>query len=162
MRLRNAQASSSDNISAPRAGAKPRSLQNATTCTIGSAMATQQHTIDTQISPCTRLPGRPTMLVPDIGSRAAASGAAAGGRRISSTKGSMLANTNTPYQNKVVRQPQPSMVYWNSGGHTAPAICWPADTSARAAPRLRSNQRLTLAIKGAKNAALPNSPIINP
>src|SRR5258706_11744202 len=144
MRLRNAQASSSDSISAPRAAAKPRSLQNATTCTIGSAIAMQQHTIDTQISPCTRLPGRPTIVVPETGSRACASGAAAGGRRISSASGSMLADTNTPYQKRGGRPPPPPIVYWDNGGPTPPAAPRPAETSASPAPGVGANQRRTL------------------
>ena len=48
-----------DNISAPRAGPKPRSVQYATMCTWGMDIATQQATPATLSKPNARLRGRP-------------------------------------------------------------------------------------------------------
>ena len=43
----------------------------------------------------------------------------------------------------VWRQPIVSMPNWNTSGHSAPAMYWPAEISAIAEPRRMSNQRLT-------------------
>ena len=57
MRLTMPQASISDSISAPRAAPKPRSVQYATMCTCGIAIATQHATPATHSSSCA-CPGR--------------------------------------------------------------------------------------------------------
>ena len=48
----------------------------------------------------------------------------------------------TPNASMVGRHPKPAIPNAISGGHSAPAMYWPLDTSAMADPRRRSNQRV--------------------
>ena len=106
MRLRNAEPSSSDSISAPRAAGMPRSVQKATICVIGMAMATQQPTMARQMRSCTRLPLRPSTRSPFCGSRKPGRTAEAGGRwRRKKQSGTIRPMASSPHQNIVTRQP---------------------------------------------------------
>ena len=55
----------------------------------------------------------------------------------------MTASTTTAYASIVPCQPKRAMPCSNTVGQTTPAIYWPEEISAMAAPRRRSNQRLT-------------------
>src|SRR5262245_46582433 len=145
-RDRNAVPSSPESMAAPRSGAKPRSPQNATICDDGIAIGTQQQKIATIRTAMATLGDRPNTGIPDCGSAAGPPGSArgtGGGRRKIATSATIETRTNSPNAVMVRRQPQWLMPAWNSMGHTAPDSDWPEEIKATAAPRLRSNQRLT-------------------
>src|SRR5690242_13986831 len=114
-------------------------------CCDGIAIGTQQQKIATIRTTMARLGDSPNTGWPLGGSPQNpfdARGCGGGPRKIAASA-TIATPDNRPNTSMVRRQPNSLMPAWNTSGHTAPASDWPADISATAAPRLRSNQRLT-------------------
>src|SRR5215813_8924511 len=128
-------------MKAPRVGEMPRSLQNATRCPGGIAIGVQHRNpathnrmnvaLDPAAAPELRFTS-PSTEDPLVG----------GGRSHNKAASRIASEVATPNTIMVARQPTSWTPNAMKGGHTAPAMYCPLDTSATADPRCRSNQRL--------------------
>jgi hypothetical protein len=114
-------------------------------CCMGTAIGTQQQKTATMSRIMTRLGERPRLAVlrglPPVPPLVLE--ASGGACRNEMVRPATATTTSTANRIMVQRQPTSSMPYCRSGGQTAPATDWPEEISATAAPRRRSNQRLT-------------------
>ncbi len=145
-RARKAQPSNTDSIAAPYCGVMPRSLQNAGTWCIGTAMGTQQQNTATISRIMSRLRGMPSTSPVACGRSVApiaAADSSGGGCRKMTVSVTTATTVRIANATIVQRQPKASTPSCRIGGQIAPATAWPEEINATAAPRRRSNQRLT-------------------
>src|SRR5215470_14130147 len=140
-RLTKALPSSTDNMKAPRVAGMPRSLQNATRCPGGIAIGVQHRNPATHNKMNVALD---PAAVPAVGfaSLAAEDPHVGGGRSHTRAASRMASVVAIPNTTRVARQPNSWTPNAMKGGHSAPAMYCPLETSATADPRCRSNQRL--------------------
>src|SRR6185503_4976443 len=145
-RARKAQPSISDSMAAPCVGLMPMSPQKATMCADGIDIGMQQQKPATQSSACATLGEKPATSgrPPDADEPwRAGTGGGLGGSLRKKVAGRMKPSENTPNTSITACQPNVAMPRSKKAGHSTPATYWPDEISAIAAPRRRSNQRLT-------------------
>ena len=142
-RLTNALPSKTDSISAPWAGAIPKSLQRATRWVGGMAIGVQhrnpaKHRRANVIREESRRSGS---RICRWCSDAELIDSGAGRKSISAAR-PIATVVAMPNANMVTRHPKCAIPSAMQGGHSAPAMYCPLETNATAEPRRRSNQRL--------------------
>src|SRR5215831_14801702 len=140
-RLKKALPSSTDSIRAPCAAEMPRSLQSATRCPGGIAIGVQHRKPATHSR--TNVPSDPATVEVAAFTWLSASDPPVGGGRSHIKAANRIARAVAiPNTTIVARHPTSAMPNAMQGGHNAPAMYCPLETSATAEPRWRSNQRL--------------------